>query len=1222
MKAEASCPPSQTLQRLITGELDEESAWEVLTHIKRCPDCENTICTLEQQDTLADQLHRAVKQDVHESDAYLEEPQFRRLASSLQGMHWKLLAEDELIGSSLNEYEIVDLLGRGGMGTVYRAIHKRLKREVALKVLPKQFQQSEAVARFEREMLALGRLSHPNIVRASDAGEQNGLHYLVMELVDGKDLSQIVKETGQLRIADAVLLTMQAAKGLEYAHQKGVIHRDIKPSNLMLSAGTDRERPQIKILDLGLAKALDAAADQHVSITELSISGQIMGTADYMAPEQINETSCVDHRTDIYALGATLFKLLTGKTPFAAQANLPTINRLAFIANNEPPPIREIRPEIPKELAKTVHRMIARLPEDRFATVHDVIAALQPFSVGADLPALLQNSTPRPQEVQLRPSLREIDTRVRPPRNLNAMHFGGLAIILLSIILTFATRYGTVTVTSSSGEIPADLQISISKGGDEIAVLQSDNQWSVVLANGEYELRTTGGGEDRFHLRERRLTIHRLHNHVLTIDIATQRQGDIASSQKANTESNSPLTPNQQSFSRKSNPSNPTIASQQSSKPFWLIRKGEDFRNFSTLAGTLEDLQLGDVIEIRTDERIQARSTEPITKPLDLRAGDGYRPMVDFPDHMGFQILADLTIEGCDIDIRNHPFPNITTQASWEFRNCRIWGDLKFPGTNAKLVNSIIVCRGIEFSNQNAHVQSIIDNCLIRHSGPFLTLACPTLQITLNDCSFHSIGHGCAGLFQDERNPSIPPTTNVSIHASGNLFNYHVQYPELIPATLQPQVTWTGRDNLFVGNWQQQWEEFDGEWNLTDQGLSLWNKWLPEPELGALELPKVAMEWGRIQRLQASDAFEKLEQLTQRIRQQTELPELGPDWRLIGPGDAHVRALTSNAKVTPAEQLRPERLVEGNITLLRHNTEMKGFVDINEAINAAMDGDIIELRTDGLLPSVTLTGEGRLLTIRAAMGYSPQIASLQNIGSDRLIVEGLIIHDHLLASADFANYSRLANGEMLFAGNGTVVRIANCQFQNGDFSGNFTSTNGTAAEIINCHFARGVHIGLQPGQTLNIRNCLFRDLTANVNKIGSGHGRITIDHCTFFRPESVDNLDHRHGILCHTALEFEMTHSLIAAGSPQTFVPLDSNAEPRWKGDHNVFIGSYSTSGYKFLETLQNIFNCDSHSIELNPWEFDPAQWRILQEATPGYKPRADGTDFGARINDLITLLK
>lgn len=271
----------------------------------------------------------------------------------------------------LGNYVVLDMIGQGGMGMVLRAEHKRMARQVALKVLsPAVTKSPEALRRFQREVQAAARLNHPNIVIAYDADESGGNYFLVMEYVQGSDLASLVKTSGSLSPERAVHCILQAARGLEYAHGQGVVHRDIKPSNLLLDS-----KGKIKILDMGLAR-LDAGRND-----ELTGTGQIMGTVDYMAPEQALNTKGADGRADIYSLGTTLWFLLTAKPMYAGET---VVEKLMAHQSKPIPSLRSECSETSAALESVFNRMVAKTPEARYQSMAEVMSALERCQAGAD----------------------------------------------------------------------------------------------------------------------------------------------------------------------------------------------------------------------------------------------------------------------------------------------------------------------------------------------------------------------------------------------------------------------------------------------------------------------------------------------------------------------------------------------------------------------------------------------------------------------------------------------------------------------------------------------------------------------------------------------------------------------------------------------------------------------------------------------------------------------
>jgi tRNA A-37 threonylcarbamoyl transferase component Bud32 len=279
----------------------------------------------------------------------------------------------------LGRYEVLGKLAAGGMGAVFKARHAELGKVVALKVLPAGEMDEVRVARFRNEIRAIGRLNHPNIVAAHDAGELGGVHFLVMDFVEGLDLARVLERHGRLSVPDACEAVRQAALGLQHAFERGLVHRDVKPSNLMLAPGG-----RVQVLDLGLARSFaEAAADT------LTARGMLLGTADYLAPEQWEHAHAADTRADIYSLGCTLYHLLAGRPPFAGERYHSVLQKMRAHLETAPAPIAQLRPEVPAGLAAVLGRMLAKDPAGRFQSPAEVAEALRPFTAGSDLAALL-----------------------------------------------------------------------------------------------------------------------------------------------------------------------------------------------------------------------------------------------------------------------------------------------------------------------------------------------------------------------------------------------------------------------------------------------------------------------------------------------------------------------------------------------------------------------------------------------------------------------------------------------------------------------------------------------------------------------------------------------------------------------------------------------------------------------------------------------------------------
>jgi len=396
---ESPCPYAESVRALWSGELDEAQASDVEQHLADCPSCGALVDTLVEP---SDGIIQSLSSLPPSADDELE---YRLLAERLMattasgesgssGFVPLRLANPPLgpLPQTLGNYELLSCVGRGAWGAVYRARHTKLDQIVAVKVLDSsRLRSTHAVDRFLQEMKAAGQLHHPNIVRATDAGEDRGFHYLVMEFVDGIDAGKLLQRHGPLSVADACEIVRQAAAALDFAHGRAWVHRDVKPSNLMLSRDGI-----VKLLDLGVAgrHAHEAGSDP---VDGGELPRQLpLGTAEYMAPEQWTNFATVDTRADVFSLGCTIYRLLAGAVPFEGGVKSSAADGTEW---QLPAPLEE-RANAPRGLARFVERMLTRRPEDRVASAAEVERELARWARKAELPALVSTAhgdEPRPR---------------------------------------------------------------------------------------------------------------------------------------------------------------------------------------------------------------------------------------------------------------------------------------------------------------------------------------------------------------------------------------------------------------------------------------------------------------------------------------------------------------------------------------------------------------------------------------------------------------------------------------------------------------------------------------------------------------------------------------------------------------------------------------------------------------------------------------------------------
>jgi serine/threonine protein kinase/DNA-binding response OmpR family regulator len=375
----------------------------------------------------------------------------------------------------IGNYEVLDRLGAGGMGTVYRARHRRMKRIVALKVLAKNLGRTPVfVQRFQREVETVARLSHPHIVMAFDADEAEAGHFLVMEFVNGRDLATEVQERGPMSVREAVNGVLQAARAMEYAHSRGIVHRDIKPANLLRDVSG-----VVKVADLGLARLSEALGKSSEPAAGLTQAGGILGTADFMPPEQALDSTTIDHRADVYSLGCTLYYLLTKQVPYPGT----TLMEILLKHRDAPiPALREARPDVPPAVDAIYRQMVAKKPGDRFQLMSEVVQALESIesSLGEEVAAGASIAAPSPTGASLDTGLSSAlgPTGQTIELQLTAVVHGPL----LKVLLVEPSRTQSAIIRKYLNAQGVQDVVAVAAGQEALKLIRSERLHAIISA--------------------------------------------------------------------------------------------------------------------------------------------------------------------------------------------------------------------------------------------------------------------------------------------------------------------------------------------------------------------------------------------------------------------------------------------------------------------------------------------------------------------------------------------------------------------------------------------------------------------------------------------------------------------------------------------------------------------------------------------------------------------
>jgi uncharacterized protein (TIGR03067 family) len=473
-------PSKDCLSDYGLGKLDEASASAVHDHLESCEECRSYVVSTG-DDTLALMVRASATPVSSITGPALPRP----------------IPENVEMPASLTNhprYRVVELLGVGGMGAVFKAEHRLMGRPVALKVINSELTgKPEVVERFRREVQAAARLDHPNIVRAHDADQAGETHFLVMECVEGITLARLVREQGPLPVGLACEYIRQAALGLQHAAEHDMVHRDVKPHNLMVTADG-----RVKILDFGLARIARemtppepeaSASVAGATGSSVTAAGVVLGTAEYIAPEQIADPHAADIRSDIYSLGCTLYFLLTGQPPFPEGT---VMQKLMAHGQRSLQRLKDFRKDVPAGLQTVLDRMTAKEPVNRFQTPGEVAAALGPFAQSSN---------------------------ERGPRRTRPWALVAAALLLIGVglaavaIYRIQTDYGELVIRTDN----PDLEVIVRDNGKLVRIIDTKTNKEIRLQSGRYELELKRQPGD-LKLSLDRVTIRRGETVVATVE--------------------------------------------------------------------------------------------------------------------------------------------------------------------------------------------------------------------------------------------------------------------------------------------------------------------------------------------------------------------------------------------------------------------------------------------------------------------------------------------------------------------------------------------------------------------------------------------------------------------------------------------------------------------------------------------------------------------------------
>jgi hypothetical protein len=1178
MLTDSACPDGVVPRDLLLGRVSDADAERLEAHLAQCPRCLETVRTLRINDTLLDALRSATdiapavpagtgEELIGRLCALHGQPTIAQ-APSGEPEHYEFLAPaegpDEL--GRLGPYRIRRVLGSGGMGIVFQAEDPQLDRAVALKVMkPALAAIADARERFLREARAMAAVKSDHVVTIYQVGEDRGVPYLAMELLQGESMDRWLARGHRPGVPEVLRLGREMAQGLAAAHQRGLIHRDIKPGNIWLEAPTGR----VKLLDFGLPRA--SQEDIH-----LTVSGAVIGTPGYMAPEQAR-SEALDHRADLFSLGVVLYRLCTGQMPFPGDTTMAVLTALAV---KNPKPVQELVPDVPGPLAALVMQLLQKDPADRPQAAQDVAVAIGAMEHAASSPP----PEPLPDDRGLR-------------RRNNRWRIAVAVAVLLAVLGPLAWYFGStvIRIATNKGELVVEVE------DKDVEILVKPD--GVHLRSGKEQTLVITAGDGVVEIRD---PVN--HWTLLTEEFRLKRGGREVVRVKQQTVA----------LARAARAKNiqAQVVALDKDMPFVVVRRGGERRGFKAFADALAERKEGDAIEVYVNGPFPLPAIEVDGKGLVLKAAPGYRPVFAARVDEGARrpwlavLGGEVVVEGCDfhgdtvfpgwfLDSGPEPSP----AEPWTFRNCRFWvngvrGLMACAAPRLRLEDCMIVAApretlvslalGADLEMTN-NVVSVIGRHAIAASGK------QTLRLTNNTFD--------AGPMTFLRPPpDKAPARPVAVVAEGNLF---WNCPQLGVGGVMPseevartQVSWRGQDNLYVRG--SPYVSF-AQGKRALKSLDEWNRLWGQAEPGSTEVNWIALHYDRVS---VGDPAEVLRTARQEVemlgrRLGAGARHIGPEWPLVGPGQAYIKVRErASGKLITKEHLRPQAPAGGPFVVLRNQEAPRGHATLQAALDASQDGDVIEVRTDGPFPGAVLKApeRGGRLTIRAAPGYRPAPQTRLHLELPKADVEfeGLAFTEAGQVTGDYGRLTLRNCDQWAWKEDVWNVRCV-------------LHSPGQAARFINSLFHAGPACSVGPGQGVLVENCLLSRTCIDAR--ADDDCALVIRRCVCWG----------HGlgegaVYCvenpKAQVRVRAEDSVFLGGGVLAW----SARQARWSGKNNLYSLSNAFAVFQPFYTLaswQKCWNSDRDSVFTPSPFLEPRMFRFLS-ARP---KRPDGRDYGADVD-------